>query len=128
MVKICFFVFMALLWCSVFVVGASYKFKEVYKKYHNTLFRKNVIARPCDWGISRQRNHNIHLTFKWLSILFLFLAVMFNTAIHSIIALCVLIVILPLLMFVLGMAFGKMWCHKRVKSQCKKFRISYKKV
>jgi len=113
-------------WIAAFVVSATFKFKEEYKKYHDRIFESNNVTRPLNWGISRQKNHDRFVVFRCLAVILLLLAVAFGSCIDNLVVLFVLTFAIPILLpLPLGASFGKYLCRRAVKKECKKFGINF---
>ena len=126
---ICFIMSVILEWTSCFAFGASLGFKEEYKKYHIKLFDTNNSIRPFDWTISRQRNHDRYILFKWLSVIFLLIAVTIGCNLDNIvIALMLTLALPPLIPFPLGTSVGKYLSKKSVERECLKFGMEFEKI
>lgn len=126
---ICFIVSVILEWTACFALGASFKFKEEYKKYHTKLFDTNNSVRPFDWTISRQRNHDRYVLFKWLSVIFILIAVTIGCNLDNLVIVFMLTLALPpLIPFLLGKLAGKNLCKKSVEKECERFGMEFEKI
>ena len=123
----CFVIGATLMWIFGFATSISFYFKQEYKRYYCKLFEEYGIHRPYKWGISRQKNHDVYVTFKWLTIIFMIVTISFGFSTCDIMSLIVIIAV-PLLIVPIGEIIGKDLCRISVKKQCKKFNIPFQTI
>jgi uncharacterized membrane protein YbaN (DUF454 family) len=116
------------MWIFGFAARISFCFKEQYKRYYDNLFQENGFHKPYKWGLSRQKNHDVYVTFKWFTILFTILTILFGFFNCDILSLIVIVTLPLVIVLPLGEAIGKHLCKTLVKKECKKFQIPFSKI
>ncbi len=117
-----------LMWIFEFATRISFCFKQEYKKYYSKLFEDGGIHRPYNWGISRQKNHDVYVVFKWFTIIFIIITILFGFSVCDIPSLIAIIAIPLLIVLPVGEIIGKDLCRISVKKQCKKFDIPFQTI
>ncbi len=122
---VCFIVSSILLWIFAFAARISFCFKQKYKKYYGKLFEDDGVHKPYRWGLSRQENHNIYVTFRLFMVLFSIITVLFGVFTCDPLYLIVILTLPLVIVLPLGETIGKYLCKKSVKKQCRKFKIPF---
>lgn len=124
----CFIIASILMWIFEFAARISYCFKEEYKKFYGKLFEEDGFHRPYKWGISRQTNHDVYVTFKRFAILFVIATILFGLSVCDILHLIVILALPQIIILPLGETIGKYLCRVSLRKQCKKFNIPFPKI